>query len=149
MRATLDNSADQFKPGMFAHVAIETQRADQVVAVPREALQKDPQGDFVTAVVGKLVQHRPVKTGASDGAFTAITEGLRAGEVVVTMSSRRLKDGQEVMVGGGEDAGGKSRGARGAGGKPGGAEGPGGPGGSKGADAPAGGSPPAKGPTAP
>ena len=149
VRATLDNSADQFKPGMFAHVAIETQRADQVVAVPREALQKDPQGDFVTAVVGKLVQHRPVKTGASDGAFTAITEGLRAGEVVVTMSSRRLKDGQEVMVGGGEDAGGKSRGARGAGGKPGGAEGPGGPGGSKGADAPAGGSPPAKGPTAP
>lgn len=105
IRATLDNSENFFKPGMFAHVSIETLREEQVVTVPREAVQTDERGSFAMVVVADSVQRRDVRTGASDDGHIAITEGLNAGDTVVTMSSRRLKEGQKVSTGEGEGRG--------------------------------------------
>lgn len=97
VRAALDNAAGAFRPGMFAHVTIVTQRADQEIAVPREAVQRDPSGAYVTVVDpdGK-VRKQPVSVGLSDARYISISSGLDLGQQVVTVTSVPLKDGKTV-----------------------------------------------------
>lgn len=127
IRAALDNASGAFRPGMFAHVVIVTERAEQVVAIPREAVQRDGSGEYVTVVdPDERVRRQPVTTGLSDARYVSITEGLEAGQQVVAMSSVPLKDGKQVKP---VVPGAKAKGQKGPGGPPGqeGAKGDGGP----------------------
>jgi HlyD family secretion protein len=126
IRAALDNASGAFRPGMFAHVVIVTERAEQVVAIPREAVQRDGGGEYVTVVdPDEKVRRQPVTTGLSDARYVSITEGLEAGQQVVAMSSVPLKDGKQVKP---VVPGAKAKGQKGRGGPPGqeGAKGDGG-----------------------
>jgi HlyD family secretion protein len=106
VRAVLNNEQRLFRPGMFAHVKLTTADSGPVVTIPREALQQDPEGNFVNVVdTENKVTRRAVTTGASEAEFVAISDGLNAGEKVVTLSSFTLKDGQTVRTGPGRGAG--------------------------------------------
>ncbi|MGE5531679.1 MAG: efflux RND transporter periplasmic adaptor subunit [Bacteroidota bacterium] len=106
VRAVLSNEQRLFRPGMFAHVKLVTADSGPVVTIPREALQEDPSGQFVNVVDAEdKVTRRVVTPGASDAQFLAISDGLTAGEKVVTLSSFPLKDGQTVRTGAGQGAG--------------------------------------------
>ena len=101
VRITLDNSRQQIKPGMFSRVTIETQRTRNAIVVPREAVKPGKNGPTVTVVDAQMVAHvRPVQTGDSDAAGIQITQGIQAGEKVVTLSQNPVKDGAKVAVGG-------------------------------------------------
>lgn len=101
VRVTLDNPHNLIKPGMFGRVQIETQRTHSAVVVPREGVKTSPKGTTVTVVDAQSVAHvRPVQTGDSDTAGIAITQGVQAGENVVTLSFSPVKDGQKVATGG-------------------------------------------------
>jgi HlyD family secretion protein len=122
VRAALDNADGSFRPGMFAHVAIVTEQVIGALAVPREAIQEDAEGSFVHVVDGESKVHRrAVMTGLADATYVSITEGLQAGEAVVTLCAVPLKEGQTVKTGEGggrgEDRdgskGGDARGGRG------------------------------------
>ena len=100
VRAVMSNTEDLLRPGMFAHVQIVTDTAPGVIAVPREAVQEDPSGSFVTVVDAENKAHRvAVTTGLSDAAYISITSGLQGGERVVTVASVPLKDDQVVNPG--------------------------------------------------
>lgn len=101
VRVILNNAQNLFKPGMFAHVSLETDRVHAAVAVPREAVQHDPIGEFAMVVSqdGKVAQ-RHLITGESDAGFVSIKQGLKLGENVVTMSAFPLRDGQSVKPAG-------------------------------------------------
>lgn len=110
VRVRLDNPGYHIKPGMFGHVQLETERVKGAITVPREAVTFPtddrsaaagaPQSGTVTVVgADGKAQTRPVTTGASNDTYVAITSGLQPGEQVVTLSSRAIKDGQEVRVG--------------------------------------------------
>lgn len=112
VRASLDNSSGLLKPGMFANVKIETERV-KGLTVPREAVQRGEEGTYVNLVTADdKVQRQPVKTGASDASYIAITSGLQAGDRVVTICAVPLRDGQEVKLGEKPAAGGGGRGER-------------------------------------
>jgi membrane fusion protein (multidrug efflux system) len=101
VRLTLDNPDFAIKPGVFAHVEIETGLIRGVTVVPREAVQRDREGSYVTVVAaGNIAKRRPVVVGASTAALIAISDGLRPGERVVTMTAYPLKNGQVVTTGG-------------------------------------------------
>lgn len=113
VRAIMSNDEDLFRPGMFAHVSLVTQKESQLVAVPREAVQHDEAGDYVFVVDDQnKVERRPVSLGLSDADFIGITEGLKPGERVVTISSIPIKEGQVVETG---EEGGRGGGERPAG----------------------------------
>ena len=57
---------------------------DTVTAVPTAALLKTAEGSFVYAVNGDFYVRTPVKTGATDDKFAEITDGLYAGDQIVT-----------------------------------------------------------------
>ena len=101
LRVTLENPANQFKPGMYGRVTLITESFPQVLVVPREAIHAEKSGNFVVVIDDKSVAtHRPVKTGPEDSLGVSISEGLQPGEKVVILSQNLLKDGQKVRTGG-------------------------------------------------
>jgi len=100
-RVILDNREGIFKPGMYARVAIETDRVKNAIVVPREAVQRDKDGAFVMVVdAANKASRRAVSVGAQDAKGIAIESGVRPGEKVVTMSASPVRDGQVVRTGG-------------------------------------------------
>jgi|LSQX01.2.fsa_nt_gb HlyD family secretion protein len=117
VRAVLSNDEDLFRPGMFAHVTLVTEQLTQVVAVPREAVQQDEAGDYVTIVDDQdQAQRRAVVLGLSDAQYMSVLEGLEAGEAVVTVAATPVEPGQTVRTGDDEGGGGDGRGNDGPGG---------------------------------
>jgi len=113
VRAILDNIDGLFKPGMFAKVTVETSRVKDVVAVPQEAIKKDKTESFVFVVTAdNKAKRRTVKVGATDTTYTEITDGIKAGDNVVTISATPLRDDVSVNTGAGagEGKGGKKGG---------------------------------------
>ncbi|MEN6544892.1 MAG: efflux RND transporter periplasmic adaptor subunit [Armatimonadia bacterium] len=71
------------KPEMSAHAIVETERADNALSVPVQAVERDGDGKPFVGVRhrGRWVQ-TPVQLGPSDGMYVAVLSGLREGEVV-------------------------------------------------------------------
>ena len=98
-RVILSNKDDLFKPGMFAHVKLETERVKGAICVPREAIQSDKLGQCVFIVENGKAKRESVTTGVSDESFTAV-EGLIPGTKVVTLSAYPVRDGMKLITGG-------------------------------------------------
>lgn len=111
-RVILENSAHRFTPGMFAKVTLVVEKASQAQAVPSAVVQQDRDGSHYLFVVSQdnIARQRLVQVGVSDGNWTAILDGLRPNERMVTMSGMPLHDGQQVRAAGGR-RGGKPGGA--------------------------------------
>jgi len=100
VRVILSNTDGLLKPGMFARVSVETDRAKNAVVVPREALQHDQMGDCVMVVdSANKANRRSVVTGLDDADYIAIKTGVQPGENVITMSAFPVRDGQIVRTG--------------------------------------------------
>lgn len=115
------NGKFPFKPGMSASVEIQTNRQENILSVPVNAVTTRDWPDsiknkntqlsasdnirqvaFVLDDKTKMVNIRDVKTGLQDNKYLQITEGLKEGEEVVTAPygaiARTLKDKTKVMV---------------------------------------------------
>lgn len=88
-------SAAGFMPGSAVNGEIVVQESD-TVAVPRGALLRDEQGAYVFTMVDGKAHRVDVTAGADDGAYVAVTKGLKAGERVVTLGNYELEDGMAV-----------------------------------------------------
>lgn len=98
-RVLLNNAQGLFKPGMFAHVSIETERVRNAIVVPREAVQRDKFGSYVMLIDSRSrAKREPVVTSIDDPNFIAVENGVRPGDKVITMSAFPIRDGQTVRV---------------------------------------------------
>ena len=116
-QATVQNPDGKLRPGSFAHVGFALGGVRQVVVIPQTAVSFNPYGNAVfviskvkrkdgeTDMQGKpltgdklIVTQRFVKTGAARGDLIAITDGLKAGEQVVTSGLLKLRNGAEVTI---------------------------------------------------
>ena len=81
---------------MFGQIAVSTQQS--AVTVPVEALVPEGDGLKVFVVDAKGVAHaRPVTVGGKTSKLAMITNGLSAGERVVTYGAYGVEDGASVM----------------------------------------------------
>lgn len=64
--------------------------ARQGTAVPKAALLRTATGAFVYVVNGAHLLRTPVKTGANDGEYIEILDGLYAGDVIATAAVEQL-----------------------------------------------------------
>lgn len=117
VRVILSNKGNLFKPGMFAHVSLQTDHVKNVLCVPREAVKQGKTGASVTVVEldksGPTAKVCPVTTGISDDNFIAVDYGLKPGDKVVTLSAFPVKDGAKVLIAGGKRRGGHGKRDRG------------------------------------
>ena len=77
-------SAEKLTAGEPLKAVIRLPAGDAVAAVPAAALLKTAEGSFVYAVNGDFYVRTPVKTGVTDDKFVEITDGLYAGDQIVT-----------------------------------------------------------------
>lgn len=97
-KARFDNAATALFPNQFVNVRL-TLRTEKAVVVPVTAVRTGPTGAYVYVVnEDRTVSMRPVKRGEATVEVIAVTEGLKAGETVVTEGGDRLKDGARVTL---------------------------------------------------
>jgi membrane fusion protein (multidrug efflux system) len=75
---------------------------DSILTLPRTAITYNPYGESVFIIEAKdgvqVVQRRPVKTGEVRGGRVEISEGLQAGQQVVSAGQNKLRNGQAVSI---------------------------------------------------
>ncbi len=88
----LPNPDGRFRVGMLAEVQIATQTADEVVAIPEEAVVMDNGRPIAFVMLeGETFQRRELKLGIRDNGFVEIRSGVEVGERVATKGSYALK----------------------------------------------------------
>ena len=97
VRALVPNGDGLLKPGMFLNVHLSRGTAD-VLVVPEESLVPE-QGDvFIYVVQEGKASKRKIQTGQRAVGTVQVTDGLQAGEIVVTEGTQKLRDGTSVSV---------------------------------------------------
>jgi len=99
LKAIFPNSDRRLWPGMFVNVRVVTQVQDNGLAVPLDAVQQGPQGQYVF-VIGPdhKVAMQPVSVRETLTGEALIDKGLSAGETVVVRGQYRLTPGTVVSL---------------------------------------------------
>ncbi|WP_416423516.1 efflux RND transporter periplasmic adaptor subunit [Pseudomonas sp. App30] len=98
LKALFDNPDEKLYPNQFVNVKLTTDTLHNAVVVPSAAVQLSSDGEFLYAVKDGKVQRRTIKVGPVFGEQTVITQGVAAGEQVVTRGIDHLRDGSKVEV---------------------------------------------------
>lgn len=99
-RASIPNSDLSLWPGQYVNVILDAGIMPQMTSVPTVAVQPSQKGPFVYVVKpDNTVEMRPVQVALTEGENSAISQGLKSGEKVVTEGQTRLKDGAAVHEG--------------------------------------------------
>ena len=100
LRARLRNTEGQLRPGMFVRTRVILAERPRALTVPEEALMPVGADQYVFRVTADKAARVKVKIGLRRDAQVEITEGLQAGDVVVTAGQLKLRDGATVRIGG-------------------------------------------------
>jgi cobalt-zinc-cadmium efflux system membrane fusion protein len=94
IRSEVRNPKRELRPGMFASYVISTGDPVTSVAVPLDGVVREGDGTMTvwTTIDHRHFTRRTVKIGLQQDGFRQITEGLRAGEVVVTTGAVLLSN---------------------------------------------------------
>ncbi len=108
VQATVANSEEQLRPGMFANVVVVLPAQEKVLPIPATAVLYAPYSDSVfivkekknekTTQPGKIVRQQFVRLGKKRGDFIAVNSGLKEGETIVSTGVFKLRNGQAVVV---------------------------------------------------
>ena len=90
-RVVLPNPDGNWRPGLFAKVALVKHNVSPPVVVKAEALQTYGNKPVVFVQYDDQYEARPVTLGRTDGRFTEVLKGLSAGERYVTNNAYVLK----------------------------------------------------------
>jgi membrane fusion protein (multidrug efflux system) len=100
LRARFANPQAILLPGMFVNAQFAQAIDTSAFLVPQQAIARDPQGNATLFVVGagnRAVQ-RTVVAQRTQGPYWVVTQGLAAGEKVITQGTANLKDGAEIKA---------------------------------------------------
>lgn len=99
LRATVSNPDHHFWPGQFVDVKLVLATEKGAVLVPSQATQISQQGPYVYVIkADNTAELRPVTVGQRQGNDVVITNGLTAGERVVTAGQLLVRPGGAVHI---------------------------------------------------
>jgi len=97
MRGVFDNARGQFTPGLFARLQLAGGVPYPAVLTPERAISTDQSRKLLFVVgEGNVAQPREVQLGALMDGMRVITQGLKAGELVVVDGLQRVRPGAPV-----------------------------------------------------
>ncbi len=126
LKAVFENRDRSLWPNQFVNVHLLLEVKKNNTVVPAAAIQRGPQGTYVfTVKPDKTAEMRNVSVSITQGNYTAVTQGVQPGDLVVTDGQDKLQPGTKVEIAGGPGGGQGSSGGNGNfGGNPGGQRGP-------------------------
>jgi multidrug efflux system membrane fusion protein len=99
LKANFANDKLALWPGAFVNARLLVETLKGVTVIPTAAVQRGPSGTFVYLVhPDQTVAMKTVKVGLQDDVQAVISEGVAAGDRVVTTGFARLQDGAKVEV---------------------------------------------------
>jgi membrane fusion protein (multidrug efflux system) len=108
LQATLENPDHALRPGMFAKAEVTLPEKHKALVVPGSAISYAPFGDSVFVIEKKkdektgqesqAIRQQFVRVGEARGDLVAITQGLKAGETIVSTGVFKLRNGMAVTV---------------------------------------------------
>lgn len=97
LKAVFPNEDKALWPGRFVYVVTQTGMDPQAIVVPSTAVQNSQNGSTVYVLKSdKTVELRNVKVTRTAGDNTLLTDGVKAGETVVTDGQLRLMPGMKA-----------------------------------------------------
>jgi membrane fusion protein (multidrug efflux system) len=108
LQATLENPDHALHPGMFAKVEVALAETKKTIVIPGSAVSYAPYGDSVfviekqkdpkTGKESEVLRQQFARIGEARGDFVAVTQGLKAGQTVVSTGVFKLRNGMAVAV---------------------------------------------------
>lgn len=108
VQATLSNSDELLRPGLFVNVEMMLPGQREVLVIPATAVLYAPYGDSIFTLrqrknekSGKeeqVLNQQFVKLGERRGDFVTVLSGLQAGETIVSTGVFKLRNGQTAVV---------------------------------------------------
>jgi membrane fusion protein, multidrug efflux system len=99
LKGTFPNPDHRLWPGQFSDVSLRLAEEENAIVVPSQAIQTGQTGDFVYVVKSDMsAESRPVKVARSIGSESIISQGVAAGEEVVTDGQLRLIPGIKIQI---------------------------------------------------
>jgi membrane fusion protein (multidrug efflux system) len=98
LRARFANPQSLLLPGMFVTAEFAQAVDTSAFLVPQQAVSRDPRGNASLFIVGpgnRAVQ-RVVVAERTQGPYWVVTQGLAAGEKVITQGTANLRDGAQI-----------------------------------------------------
>ncbi len=92
------NTQCVLKPGMIARVGLVREVFEQGITVPMFSVLSRPEGRFVFVEEDGKAVMRPVEVGFFQDGQVLITRGLGAGDQLISVGQRSLRDGESVRV---------------------------------------------------
>ena len=98
IRAIVKNGEARLRPGMFARVRLLFGESQDSLTVPEQTLFPVGDDQYLYRVVDGRAQRLKVEIGQRKQGQVEITQGLKAGDIVVTAGQPKLKDGAQVKI---------------------------------------------------
>lgn len=109
LQASLDNTRQILRPGMFAKVRVITPVEEKVLSIPATSIQYAPYGNSVYVIARaenaenaespvRPAEAVTVKLGRQRGDRIAVLSGLQAGQEIVSSGTFKMHPGVQVMV---------------------------------------------------
>ena len=101
VKAALDNPDGKLAPGLFATASFTTERRENAVLIPSQAILTTSGEQVVYTVADGRAKRAIVTCGITDGVETEILTGISEGDEVVVTGQSYLEDGAAIQVTGG------------------------------------------------
>ncbi len=98
LRAMCENKGETIFPGGYVHVELRLKQPGGALMVPTQAIVPVLKGQTVLVRKNGVVVSVPVKTGIRTPSVIQVTDGLSAGDTVITTGILQLRPGMPVNV---------------------------------------------------
>jgi membrane fusion protein (multidrug efflux system) len=99
-KLTIEVSDDtrRLKPGMFGRISIVSDKRENALRIPRNAIVESSGRPYVFVVSDGKAERRLVETGYVDGSSIEIRNGVTDGEQLVVVGQANLRDGASISI---------------------------------------------------
>ncbi len=98
LRVLCENKSEAIFPGAYVHIELHLKQAGNALLIPTQAIIPVLKGQTVLLKKNGVVVSVPVTTGIRMATTVQVTEGLAAGDTVITTGILQLRPGMPVRV---------------------------------------------------
>lgn len=98
VRSVVDGTQPLLVPGAFAKVTLQMGQTDQAVMIPTQAIIPQARNKRVIVYHDGTAKFEIVTTGIRDSSFVQITEGLKAGDTIITTGLLAIRPDSKIQL---------------------------------------------------
>lgn len=98
LKAEFANEDDALFPNQFVNAVLQVGLLEDAVTIPADAVQHGSRGTYVYTIADGKAKLREVRLGPTVDGWTAVLEGIAAGEPVVLEGIDRLREDSPVVL---------------------------------------------------